>query len=278
MSIAAITILLFSASPVQLTTDGLIKSDPVFLPSGEEVVYSVQEQSRLMTLVRKNLSTQAVTRLHQESTRPELKPMFAADGVHYVYLRSDGNQQLHVYRGEIDKEEGRRVTEGRNPCFLPDGQRVLYSKLKDDAQEIVSCNLQGGDERQLTRFSEPNCFNNWPHVSADGNQVVFCTSRDGDIEIYRMQIDGSQPTRLTQSAGRDIRPAWSPDGKRIAFASQRAGQMDLYVMNADGSEVKRLTDSEESDDYPAWHPSGKQLVYVAEREGKQDLYVIEVPQ
>jgi len=269
--------LAFAAEPLRLTTDGLFKSEPQFLPGGEEIVYSVQEDSRLMTLVKLDLRTKEVVRLHPKSDKPELKPSVADDGKTMVYLRSDGNQGLDVYRGEVGNEEAKKLAEGRNPTITPDGQRVLYSKLmKDESQQIVSIAIGGGDERRLTAFKEPNCFNNWPDVSKGGQHVVFTTTRDADTEIYRMKIDGTEPTRLTNSPGRDIRPRWSPDGKRIAFASQREGQLDVFVMEADGSNIRRLTTSDEIDDYPSWHPNGRRLVFVGQRDGKMDLYLIDV--
>ena len=56
-----------------------------------------------------------------------------------------------------------------------------------------------------------------------------------------MHADGSNPTRLTNNAARDLDPSFSPDGQKIVFLSLRDGSYVLYVMNADGSEQTRLT-------------------------------------
>ena len=69
--------------------------------------------------------------------------------------------------------------------------------------------------------------------------IAFESMRDGDVEIYVMNADGSGQTRLTNNPAVDRDPAWSPDGRQIVFASTRddslVGNVEIYVMNADGS-------------------------------------------
>ena len=52
-------------------------------------------------------------------------------------------------------------------------------------------------------------------------KLAFSSTRDGDSEIYVMDIDGSKPLRLTINPARDYDPSWSPDGEKIAFVSNR---------------------------------------------------------
>ena len=73
-------------------------------------------------------------------------------------------------------------------------------------------------------------------------KIAFVSNRDGNDEIYVMDADGSNQTRLTFNDGSDSSPMWSPDGAQIAFTSVREGNTDIYVMDADGSNVRRLSD------------------------------------
>ena len=72
-------------------------------------------------------------------------------------------------------------------------------------------------------------------------RIVFESNRDGQLEIYRMDADGSAPTRLTNNAATDNLPAISPDGTKVAFTSNREGTDDIYVMDINGGGVTRLT-------------------------------------
>jgi len=83
-------------------------------------------------------------------------------------------------------------------------------------------------------------------------KIAFSTTRDGNVEIYKMNADGTGQTRLTTNGALDGEPAWSPDGTKIAFSSSRTGNGDIYRMNADGTGLVRLTTSTGIDLSPAW--------------------------
>src|SRR5262249_38378254 len=85
-------------------------------------------------------------------------------------------------------------------------------------------------------------------------RIGFESERDGNAEIYSMEPDASNQTRLTQNAAADTDPAWSPDGRSIVFTSNRDGNDEIYTMNADGDGQTRLTTSPGSDSNPFWSP------------------------
>ncbi len=90
------------------------------------------------------------------------------------------------------------------------------------------------------------------HRYARRGKIAFRSFRDGNLEIYVMNADGSGQPNLTNSPAFDFAPAWSPDGSRIGFWSDRDGNREVYVMNADGSNPTRLTNNPASDWQPAW--------------------------
>ena len=95
-------------------------------------------------------------------------------------------------------------------------------------------------------FSQASDYNDvFPSWSPDGKKIVFQSDRDGDEEIYIMNINGSEPKRLTSAPGRDAHPNFSPDGKTIVFQSNRMKEdahiVELYTMNPNGSDQKQIT-------------------------------------
>ncbi len=101
-----------------------------------------------------------------------------------------------------------------------------------------------------------------PRLNVGSTQIVFVSDRDGNEEIYVINIDGSGLTRLTADGAKDTLPYWSPDGSKLIFSSQRTGNGDLYLMNADGSGLRQITSDGTEDTYPSWSPDGGQLLWV----------------
>ena len=106
-----------------------------------------------------------------------------------------------------------------------------------------------------------------PAQSAQGGKIAFVSDRDGNGDIYVMNADGSEQTRLTNTHPYiNVEPDWSPDGSRIVFASGRDKRADIYVMNADGSEQTRLTDVlgySGLDEFPSWSPDGRRIAFAS---------------
>jgi len=108
------------------------------------------------------------------------------------------------------------------------------------------------------------------------SKIAFVSNRDGNAEIYVMDPDGSDITRLTHDPGYDGAPTWSPDGKRIAFASSRTGNADIYIMNADGSNVVQLTTDAADDGGPSWSPDGSMIAFDSDRSGSSQVWRMNV--
>ena len=126
----------------------------------------------------------------------------------------------------------------------------------------------GTEESNLTG----EAFGGAPSWSPDGSRIAYDAIVNGNFDVYVMNADGSNQTRLTDSPAFDTRPAWSADGSQIYFQSTRDGAFDIYVMNADGSDQTRLTDSPAFDGMPAASPDGSTIAFTSDRDGNQEIY------
>jgi Tol biopolymer transport system component len=106
--------------------------------------------------------------------------------------------------------------------------------------------------------------------------LLFQSDRDGDNEIYSMNVDGGNVVQLTDNSASDEYPVWSPDGSQIAFTSNRDGNYDIYLMNADGTSQRKLTTHPSNNYDPAWSPDGTQLAFSSDRESGMEIYLIHV--
>jgi len=122
-----------------------------------------------------------------------------------------------------------------NPDFGLDNWTLVF----EAANSIWTYNRLSGSGLRLTNLTGDSRA----RFSPNGSKIVFQSVRDGQSEIYVMNSDGTNQTRLTNNPAWDSAPAWSPDGTKILFTSLRDDGITpaLYVMNADGSNQTRVT-------------------------------------
>ena len=115
-----------------------------------------------------------------------------------------------------------------------------------------------------------------PAWSPDGSKIAFASNRDGNIEVYTMNANGTGQTNISNNGAHDADVSWSPDGTKIAFASDRDGDFEIYTMNADGSGVSQITNNASNEGFAAWSPDGKKIAFHSDSAGDQDICYITI--
>jgi len=119
--------------------------------------------------------------------------------------------------------------------------------------------ITGGEPRRVT----PEVPSFWHGWSPDGKTLAYCAERNGNFDIYTIDVNGGTETRLTDTKDLDDGPDYSPDGKYIYFNSYRTGHMQIWRMNADGTKPEQLTFDENSNWFAHPSPDNKWIVYIA---------------
>ena len=180
--------------------------------------------------------------------------------------------------------------------FRASGQERRYSWDYDEAMDIFSANRDGSN---LKRLTDAPGYDAEASYSPDGKRIVFCSLRDAypkaqlspkDLkqlevdpayfgEIYIMNADGSDQTRLTNAPGYDGGPFFTPDGRHIVWRhfTPDGSQADIYTMQIDGSNVRRLTDFKSMSWAPYFHPSGAYVIFASNKLGFSnfELYLVD---
>jgi len=105
--------------------------------------------------------------------------------------------------------------------------------------------------------------------------IVFQSNRDGDFEIFVMDLDGSNQIQLTDNQVDDNYPVVTLDGSKILFETYRDGNWEIYTMNIDGSDQRRLTNMPQSKErLPTWSPDGNQIAYLSNQNGEYEIYIM----
>jgi Tol biopolymer transport system component len=123
---------------------------------------------------------------------------------------------------------------------------------------------------------------NPPVIENPTETIVFVSRRDGDNEIYALDVvieEGGKLvtgglSQLTDNSASDTYPSWSPDGSELAFQSDQDGDYDIYSMDINGSQITALTHNSGFDSSPAWSPDGSQIAFHSSIDGDRDIYLM----
>jgi Tol biopolymer transport system component len=213
------------------------------------------------------------------------EPNWSQDGTKIVFQYT-GLWLADIASGEITKVPV--SVAGNN---LPN-EYMVKPAWSQDKQWIAFINESGfegdiylvhPDGTGLTRLTTTNDISRDGNLvwSPDGKQIAYSADRDGNIEIYLLNIESTLQgneiaLQLTDTTARNLVTSWSHDGSQLAFSSDRDGNTEIYLMNPDGSNVIRLTNNIASDAEPAWSPNGKQIAFSSNRNGNYEIYVLNV--
>ena len=105
------------------------------------------------------------------------------------------------------------------------------------------------------------------------------SDRDGDTEIYVVNVATGVETRLTNDLGADGKPAWWFDGSKILWASDRTGDWEIYVADFDAvtpaiSNIVNLTQDPGGDKMPNMRRDGSSIAFVSDRGGTNDIWTM----
>ncbi len=141
--------------------------------------------------------------------------------------------------------------------WSPDGT-IIYTTSDSKDQYLAQMSSDGSGQTQLTNPSgDGGHVDSVLTVSADGRYIVFHSDRgDGEMDIWRTDIDGANPKQLT-FGGKGFQPAPSPDGKWVYYKSFLDEIGSLCRVPIDGGESECFTDKETS--WTSFSPDGKYL-------------------
>jgi uncharacterized repeat protein (TIGR01451 family) len=165
-------------------------------------------------------------------------------------------------------------TDDTAPSWSPDGHTIAFVRDVGGASQIFVMNANGSSQTNLTN-SPPGVINAHPSWSLDGSKIAFSSDRSsGNVDIWVMDANGANPTRLTTAANVDDQPVWSPDSTRIAFSRDGA---DIFVMNADGGGQVNVTNGVGTINlHPDWSPDGARIAFASNRTaGNLDIWVMD---
>ncbi len=184
---------------------------------------------------------------------------WAPDGKHILFNSAREGVRPQLYLMNPDGSGLRRLCPHSNlweeyPGWSRDGTKIAFMSNVGTSAWVIY--VMNADCSGLKRLTNGPGEDGGPRWSPDGKKIAFTSDRTGQAEIYLMNVDGSQQTRLTTSP-KDTSfggPDWSPDGTKLLFLHSLANGGEIWIMNADGSRQTKLMDAYGFGDSPVWQP------------------------
>lgn len=233
------------------------------------------------------------------------KIAYASDEAIWI-MNSDGSGRKKLYDSGAWEGEPEFNKEGNKLFFVTESKTAFSARY-------LSIHLMNTDGSGNTKLTE-NADCREPALSPDGSRVAYISHASGNYDIWMMDSDGGNATRITDDAGderapswnpdgntivyssggnlyttdihslvtqklsnnsyNDIEPSFSPDGKIIAFCSDRSGNYDIWMMDSLGNSEAKITGDLFSERSPAWNPGGNEIAYISDRDGNYDIRVM----
>ncbi|HVZ25880.1 MAG TPA: hypothetical protein VG842_07500 [Sediminibacterium sp.] len=244
------------------------------------------------------------------------------DGKYIIFQRTNPREGLlcdQIFIGKVPESPGepfvyRRISsgKGRTTCayFLPDGKHIIYAStvqggdscppLPDrskygnkyiwpvyDSYDIYMAEIATG--KIVKQLTHAKGYDAEATLSPDGRKMIYCSDKDGDLDLYVMELATGKEKKLTHTLGYDGGAWFSPDGKKIVWRASRPKtpaeikeykdlladglvaptHMEVWVADADGRHARQITFLEQANWAPNFTPDGKHIIFCSNHEYKR---------
>ena len=229
-------------------------------------------------------------------------PTFSPDGTQIAFssFRTDNGE---LYLMDLNGRIQRRVTfttdfNDSSPAFLTTPNYLFYSSEPKATRDVKVVIQSSGTTPIYAGFNLTHIHSKTtravlavsfgarvPRTSPAGDQVVYESNVDGNLELYLLDLaavdlaeftpEDVEPRRITFNEMDDGSPTFFPDGKRLMFVSSRNKVHQLYTIDIDGQNEVHFNPNRYDCYNPTVSPDGKTIAYVSARGGDWEIYLID---
>lgn len=199
-------------------------------------------------------------------------PVWSPDGK-WVWFSSNRGGTMNLWRIRVDESTG--APRGMPESMTVPFPRVGHVSFTADGTEVAFQTLDSDNRIDAMPFDSARAAIAGPattvfrgslglgggiDLSPDGKSLTFNTSRTTREDIWRVNVDGTGLTRLTNDDFYDRGPAWSPDGREIVFYASRTGKYELWTIRTDGGGLRQISTTNGAVWWPRFSPDGRSVL------------------
>jgi Tol biopolymer transport system component/DNA-binding winged helix-turn-helix (wHTH) protein len=248
---------------------------PQFSPDGSQIIFvrnwQVGEPDEVWTVPANGGMH---TRLFTERGRITSPPQWSSDG-HSVIYSSNRTGHPELFRVALDAPDFEAVIrEAGSPVWDPaisrHGYRLAYERLIRSLS-IWQLDLSDPNRQPSLLVSSTSDTDQGPgpQFTPDGKKIAYMSDRNGTMEIWVANRDGSNPYQLTAVGGAGT-PRWSPDSQSVVFDVNSTSGEKIVTMSLNGGGPRVLTEGI----VPSWSRDGKWVYFSSSRNGGYQVWKV----
>lgn len=230
-----------------------------------------------------------------------LMPRFSPDGSRYVWF-SSAESRYSVWMGSLHGlSEPRRILKGEatgnieefhyfrsNLSWFPDNRRVAFAAKTANGDCIHILDV---DRRKIVRSIAPAGMSAIYEldVAPDGRSLVFAGQQGMRCDLFLMDLESENLTRITDDLYNDLQPRFTPDGQSVVFASERSRDPEsrrqglfanlnrnIFSLDLAGGELTQHTFEKKDCSFPQVDAKGQNLYYINSDGGVSNIFALDL--
>ena len=242
------------------------------------------EDRELPDLVAKNLT-------EKSRYSHNIKPIWSPSGDIIAYVTGNEGFLEIVLMSAKTGERIKRVTKqffrekyeeirtdfsgfGRSFAWAPDGDRIAFVAKYHDANYLLEVNIL---TEELTEYFELDFDNvTSPDYDGSGERIIFSALKEGQTDLYIIELLTGEIDRLTFDPFNDTHPSWHPTTGKIVYTSERGGKNRLTLIDFNSNMERVLTNGPYNAISPTWILGGESILFCSDAQGIYDVYELEI--
>ncbi len=203
-------------------------------------------------------------------------PSLSPDGKSVVYSQYREDNVYEIYELNISTGKATQLTDRlgvlNSPEISPDGKSIVFMRwtVASDQYQVWMMDRNGGNPTRVFKGD------GWdPTWSPDGKKILFASDRDGPIELYIGNVDGTHIHKVSDLPSVRGRSDWSSQNL-ISTYSGDAWSREIYVMNLNGSNAHRVSPKGGNSQGPSFSPDGQWIAFTAYYDHFNDINGCEI--
>ncbi|MCE2402398.1 PD40 domain-containing protein [Candidatus Poribacteria bacterium] len=159
-------------------------------------------------------------------------------------------------------------------AWAPDGDHIAFIGKHHNANYLFEVNILTHKLTHYTKLDFDAATS--PNYDRSGKQIVFSALKEGQTDLYIIDLETETIDRLTQDPFNDTHPSWHPTKNAIVYASERERKNRLVLIDIDQRTEQTLTGSTSNAISPVWMSDGKTVLFSDDRTGVFDAYKLHI--